>query len=328
MNTSAQSHSKLSLARTLKMQQVVVFEKVVEVGSILAASTELAMTQSAVSKSIHELERHLGQALFVRSKRGVALTDFGSDFEQHAKSILAELRYLAEGLNDWRSGASGHVIVGTLITASATLLPEAIHRLRQGASDVSVEVRVGSIATLFPLLARGELDVVVGFLPHMASMHVGDADYARLSHVRLYQEALSVVVGAQHPLARRRKLTLRELSDLDWILPTSDSFAYESAIALFHAEGLALPQRVVHSVSILTNLGLLTGSQMVGLMPQSAALPFVEAGLISILPMGRLKPFCDVGYSVRADRPPTATAQRFLDALHEAGKKLQKMECA
>jgi hypothetical protein len=85
-------HSRLSLARRLRLQQLAVFEKVVEAGSILAASNELAMTQPAVSKSIQELERHLQAPLFVRGKRGMTLTDFGIDFEPHAKTMLAELR--------------------------------------------------------------------------------------------------------------------------------------------------------------------------------------------------------------------------------------------
>ncbi|GGH55448.1 hypothetical protein GCM10010975_13020 [Comamonas phosphati] len=126
MKQQSPKHSRLSLARRLRLQQLAVFEKVVEMGSILAASRELAMTQPAVSKSIHDLEQQLDGLLFVRGKRGVVLTEFGSLFERHTKSMLAELRYLAEDLNDWQSGASGHVIVGTLITASATLLAAAL----------------------------------------------------------------------------------------------------------------------------------------------------------------------------------------------------------
>ena len=116
-------HSSGSLARRLRLQQLMVFTKVVQAGSILAASRELAMTQPAVSKSVHELEAQLGGALFVRGKRGVVLTEFGQLFERHAKTLIGELRYLAEDLNASQSGNAGHVIVGTLITASATLMP-------------------------------------------------------------------------------------------------------------------------------------------------------------------------------------------------------------
>lgn len=315
-------HSRSSLARRVRLQQFVVFEKVVEAGSILAASRELAMTQPAVSKIVHELEQQLGGALFLRSKRGVVLTELGALFERHTKTILGELRYLAEDLNAWQTGQAGQVIVGTLITASATLLPAAITRLKRVAPEVLVTVRVGPNPMLFPALARGELDVVVGVLPEANSMALDDAERGRLSHVALYQEGLRVVVGSQQPLARRRKLRLAELHELEWIVPTQDSVAYASVRAFFEAEGLPMPRRLVESVSILTNLGLLQGGPVVALMPQSAAERFAQAGLVRVLPLKGLKPFSEVGYTVRSDRAPTAAAQLFLDALRQAGQEI------
>ncbi|MCL4183002.1 MAG: LysR family transcriptional regulator [Burkholderiaceae bacterium] len=310
-------HSSASLARRLRLQQLLVFTKVVQAGSILAASRELAMTQPAVSKSVHELETQLGGALFVRGKRGVALTEFGRLFERHAKTLIADLRYLAEDLNASQSGSAGHVIVGTLITASATLLPDAIKQLRRIAPDVAVTVRVGPNSMLFPALARGELDLVVGVLP-AGGDSVSAAQDLQLVHAPLYREALRVVVGRDHTLARRRKVALTELRDFEWIVPTPESAAYPSVRAFFAQAGLMLPARVVESVSILTNLGLLTGSSMVALMPQSAAEHFAQAGWLAILPVQGLGSFGAVGYTLCANREPTAATRRFLLALREA----------
>ncbi|MDM0033770.1 LysR substrate-binding domain-containing protein [Variovorax sp. J22P271] len=318
-------HSRLSLARRLRLQQLLVFEKVVEVGSILGASRELALTQPAVSKSIHELEQQLGEAVFLRGKRGVVLTEFGRLLEHRAKSMLAELRLMAEELNDWQTGSAGHVVVGTLIVASVTLLPEAIARLRQEVPNVVVTVRVGPNSTLFPALARGELDVVVGVLPKEDAMRHDDGlDRAPLTHVPLYEEALRVVVGSQNPLARRRKIRLAELHDLEWIVPTQESVAHASVREYFRKEGLAMPARRVESVSILTNAWLVSDAAMVALMPASVAERFARAGMVSILPMEGLGPFSDVGYTVRSDRPPGAATQRFLAALHDVGRELQR----
>ena len=313
-------HSPASLARRLRLQQLLIFEKVVQAGSILAASRELALTQPALSKSIHELEAQLGGQLFVRGKRGVTLTELGRLFEHHAKTLLGELRYLAEDLNAAQSGAAGQVVVGTLITASATLLPEAITRLRAAAPDVVVTIRVGSSALLFPALLRSELDVVVGVLPDARDTQLADEHATRLIHVPLHQEALRVVVGSQHPLARRRRIDAAQLRDLDWIVPTQDSVAGRSVGAFFSRVGLALPRRRVESVSILTNLELLINSHMVGLMPQSAADRFARAGLLALLPLSGQGAFGAVGYTVRADRPPSAAAQRFLQALRDASQ--------
>lgn len=318
MNDIVRPHSRLTLTRVLKLQQLAVFEKVVEAGSILAASRDLAMTQPAVSKVIHELERHLAAALFVRGKRGVALTDFGREFEPYAKSMLAELRHLADGLNAWHTGASGQVIVGTLLTASTTLLPAAITRLLDTAPDVIVDIRVGTNATLFPALARGDLDVVVGFLPIDHGPRPRRDEDSRLTHVKLYDEELCAVVAHNHPIRHRRKLGLKDLHELEWILPTPDSVAYGTACAMFEKEGLALPRRIVHSVSILTNVGLLTRRPMVGLMPLSAIEPFLTANLVAVLPLGSIGIFGTVGYTVRAGRPPGAVLRHLAAALREA----------
>lgn len=314
MNQAVWPHSRLTLTRVLKLQQLAVFEKVVEAGSILAASRDLAMTQPAVSKAIHELERHLSESLFLRGKHGVTLTDFGREFEPYAKSMLAELRHLADGLNAWHTGAAGQVIVGTLLTASTSLLPEAITRMRKAAPGVIVDVRVGTNASLFPALVRGDLDIVVGFVPvgRSAALPRG------LTHVKLYDEALCAVVAANNPIRRRRKLALQDLHDLDWILPTPDSIAYNTACAMFKTEGLDLPRRVVHSVSILTNMGLLMRSPMVALMPRSAADPFLSAGMVALLPLGSLGVFGTVGYTLRADRAPGAVLQHLVAALQDS----------
>ena len=316
----AARHSRQSLARRLRLQQLMIFEQVVASGSLLAAAGELAMTQPAISKSIQELESQLGGALFVRGKRGVTLTEFGRRFEPHAAHMLAELRHLAETLNATHAGTRGQVVVGTLISASAALLPEAIVRLRRGAPDVVVTVRVGPNTLLFPLLARGELDVVVGALPGPATAAVAGVESARLASQPLYDEALRVVVGAQHPLARRRKLALTELMALDWIVPTPDSMAWPSVRAFFGAAGL--PARRIESVSILTNLALLASSPMVALMPQAAAERFAQGGQLAVLPIRGLGAFGAVGYTVRADRAPSAATERFLAALRATSERL------
>ena len=311
----------LSLARTLKLHQIAVFTKVAEQGSIIAAARELAMSQPAVSKSLHELERQLGEPLFVRGNRGVALTRFGIAFEHHAKSMLAELRRLGEGIDAWKTGGSGRIAVGSLLTASATLLPETILRLHRTAPDVTIEVHVGTNASLFPALARGDLDIVIGFVPELNGLAGRIDERVELTHVRLYDEDLCAFVGRDHPLLRRRKLTLRDLHDHEWILPTPDSVAYATACAMFGKERLGLPERVVYSVSVLTNVGLLTRRPMVALMPRSAVDPFVRLGAVARLPLGALGVFGTVGYTLRVDREARGALRRFVAALETVGRQ-------
>jgi DNA-binding transcriptional LysR family regulator len=308
-------HTKLSLARRLKLQQVAIFEVVVSLGSIAAAARSLHMTQPAVTKSMHELEGHFGQALFTRSKRGVKLTEFGTLMQRHAQSLLGDLRVLADDVNAWQSGVSGQVVVGTLISGSAILLPRAVARLRETTPNVIVTVRVGSNDVMFPELARGELDLVVGLLPDTGP-HDG------LSQVPLYAETLCAVVARRHPLAAQLVIDPPALEAFSWVVPTPESAAWRPALLFFDAIGLALPKRIVESVAILTNLGLLLETPMIALMPRLVAEQFVRAGLLSILPLGVASPFGMVGYTVNTGHTPSAAAQRLMLALEEAGASL------
>lgn len=303
-------HTKLSLSKRLKLQQLAIFEKVIVTGSILAASRELHMTQPAVSKSIHELEGHFNQALFTRSKHGVRLTEFGELLQRHSQSMLAELRFLADDMNAWASGVSGQVVVGTLISASARLLPSAVVRLRETAPDVNVTVRVGSNDVLFPELERGQVDIVVGLLPE-------ESPNPRFNHVPLYEETLCAVVARHHPLAFDMTINVSELQDMAWIIPTPESAARRSAQLFFETTKMTMPKRVVESVSILTNLRLLLDSTMVALMPYVVAKQFVRSDMLNILPLGKGSPFGKVGYTVCTDRSPSAATQRLLLALQE-----------
>lgn len=89
--------------------------------------------------------------------------------------------------------------VGTLISASTRLLPNAITLLKARLPGVLVSVREGATTHLFAALAAGELDIVVGRLPEpelpLANMHA-------LSHHALFDEALCVVVGKGYRMGR------------------------------------------------------------------------------------------------------------------------------
>lgn len=307
--------SDLSLIRRLKLNQLMIFGRVLEAGSVIGAAHELRLSQPAVTKVIQELEACFDGPLFQRSNRGVAPTELGALLGRRVKLLMAELRGMTDELNDFRLGASGHVTIGTLISASARLLPNAIALLKARSPGVLVTVREGATAHLFPALAAGELDIVVGRLPEpelpLANAHA-------LSHHALFDEALCVVVGKGYGSAADRVTHLAQLIDSPWILPTPDSPARLAAEHLFRAAALPLPTDIVESLSILTNIGLLLHTPHVALMPRTAARQFSDAGLLRILNLPETGAFGTVGYSVRLNREPSTACQTFIECLREA----------
>lgn len=309
--------SELSLIRKLKLQQLLVFERVLETGSVRRAANELALTQPAVTKAIQELEATIDGELFSRSPRGVVPTDLARLLGRRVKSLMAELRYMKDELNDLRFGTSGHVIVGTLISASARLLPDAIALLKSRSPNVLVTVREGPTASLFPALATGDVDIVVGRLPER---ELPIARAFPLTHEVLFDETMCVVAGRHCDAALRRAKHLDELVDRPWILPPPDSPSHLATEQLFAAAHLPLPSDVVESLSILTNLGLVIGSSRIVLMPGAAARQFEKAGLVHVLALNESVPFGKVGFSIRAQKQPSLACEAFIRCLREAAK--------
>jgi len=303
-----------ALGRKLKLHQLQIFERVLARRSLSRAASELHLTQPTVTKAVHDLEAFFGAPLFERSNRGVTPTELAVVLGRRVHAMMAEIRYLADDIDAVLGGASGHVAVGTLIAASAKLLPEAIARLMTDHPGIQVTVREGPTAQLLPALATGDLDIVVGRLP--------GADMASISgvavdHHRLYREDLCLVAGARHPLAGAEEVALSDLADCLWILPSPTSPLRASIERTFFDAGLRLPARQLESLSLLTNIGVLMHSDALALIPYDAAAQFLSMGVLARLPTDVFGAFGDVGYSVRADRPLTPACLRLVDYLKQ-----------
>lgn len=309
--------SQIGLSRNVKVSQLLVFDRVIETGSIQRAANDIGLTQPAVTKVIQELESSFEGALLERSNRGVVPTDLGRVVGRRIKSLLAEFRHMAEELDHFRFGTAGHVVVGTLIAASAHLLPMAITRMKARAPEVLITIREGPTAQLFPSLATGELDIVVGRLPEV-ELPISDA--FPLTHHTLFDESLAVVVGSKHEPGRASIGSLRDLAKAPWILPTTDSPLRHSVERMFRHAGLSLPTDVVESLSMLTNLGVLLESPRVAVMPRAVATQFMRAGLLRILCIPESGSFGKVGYSVRPNKEMTPACESFIECLREVAQ--------
>jgi DNA-binding transcriptional LysR family regulator len=269
-----------------------------------------------VTKIIQELESSFDGALFARSNRGVVPTELGRLLSRRVKSLLGELRYLTEELNEFRHGTAGRVIVGTLISASAYLLPASITLLKRKAPQVVVTVREAPTTTLFPALATGELDIVVGRLPEV---ELPIANAFPLSHSALFEDPMCVVMGTHHRLDKTVS-SLQDLAGSPWILPSGESPLRQSVERMFRRARMPLPTDVVESLSILTNLGLLMEAPRIGLMPRAAAQQFVRAGLLHTIDIPEAGSFGSIGYSVRSNKDLSPACELFVACLREVSQ--------
>jgi DNA-binding transcriptional LysR family regulator len=168
-----------------------------------------------------------------------------------------------------------------------------------------------------PSLLVGDLDMVLGRLPEEGRSRA-------LVYEEFYAEPICVVTRRGHPLARKRRLSLRDLANEAWLLPLPETDLRRQIERAFVEAGAPLPRNVIESVSILTNRALLRKSDCVGVMPYHVALDDVEQGLLAILPVKLKSIESPVGAILRAPGtlPPAASA--LLDCLRLAGQEVPR----
>ena len=249
---------------------------VAERRSILKAASDLHISQPTATKLLQDLEHELGAPLFIRSNRGVEPNALGEAFVLHGRLLLAHAEHAAQEIADLATGAAGRVTVGTLLSASAALLPGAIVALKNQRPNVVVKVIEGANDRLLPMLRNGEADLLVGRL--MAADSRDD-----IEQTPLYSECVTVVAGRSNPLTSAAAVSLEQLVDYQWVLPPPETTLRRQVETAFKDAGWPPPRVAVESVSLLTNRQILAHTDLLGVMP--ALVAEQEAASFGIAPV-------------------------------------------
>ena len=102
----------------VKLELYRVFREVAEAGNISLAAENLYLSQSAVSQSVKQLEQQLGTRLFLRSPRGVTLTEDGRLLFEYVRSAMGLLETGENKLQQSRTLQAGTLVIGAPSTAA------------------------------------------------------------------------------------------------------------------------------------------------------------------------------------------------------------------
>jgi DNA-binding transcriptional LysR family regulator len=146
--------------RSLDWDRLKIFQAVAEEGSISAAALKLAVSPAKISRDIEELEHSLAQELFIRSKRGMELTDVGGVVLKSARSMAESAKALSSNIDDVAAGTTTKVVIAAHDAVAtywlARHLPE-FHRL-----NPRFEVMV-KVVHETPNVANGDADIAIQY---------------------------------------------------------------------------------------------------------------------------------------------------------------------
>jgi DNA-binding transcriptional LysR family regulator len=154
-----------SKAELVSLQQIRCFCAALELGSFTAAAEALRVSQPAVAEQIRKLEQALGAALFVRAGRGVAPTEAGRAFAEHAVRSLRAVEDAADSVGDLTTLRGGTVAVGIFGEPSAWRVDELAAAFLRRRPDVSVRLVGRNSSAIVERVRRGDLEAGVVLLP-------------------------------------------------------------------------------------------------------------------------------------------------------------------
>jgi DNA-binding transcriptional LysR family regulator len=176
-------------------------DEVARTGSIRKAADQLNVTASAVNRRIMDLEEELGTDLFERRPRGVRLTAAGEVFVDYLRRQDGDIERMKSQIEDLKGMRRGNVRIACSQALVLEFLPRKIGEFRKKHPLVSFEVKVLDHEQAMAALASYEVDLVLVFRPPFL---------ANFQPLMTLEQRLVAVMAADHPLASKRTVRLRD----------------------------------------------------------------------------------------------------------------------
>ena len=241
--------------------------------SFSAAAEALDYTQSAISQQIAALEAEVGLTLVERT-RPPSLTEAGRILVDQSSPIFEHLAKVETQLDALRGMRAGRLRMASFGSAFSTFIAPAVARFTGEHPEVDVELT--ETLESIPMLRAGELDLALIFDWSNAPAPPDPS----LSLEHLLDDELRLILPAQHPLARRRTVSLSALADQRWITPKPHGPAavYWSMLDELAAQAGFSP-KVAHEIDSLTSTqAFVAAGQGVALMNE-LTIPSAHPGL-------------------------------------------------
>lgn len=268
------------------------------------AAEDCGVTQPTLSAGIRQLEEQLGVLLVQRGSRFQGLTPEGERALVWARKIVADSRALRDEMREVRAGLSGHLRIAAIPTALA-FTPKITDVLRRRHPDVSFSIRSATSDEILDLVENFEVDAGLTYLE--------GEPLGRVQTVPLYRERYYMLVGRQHPLAGRHRVSWSEAAGTDLCLLSSDM--QNRRIIDRHFEEAGLPPKArLESNSIVVLFSHVLAGEWATIMPGGMVEAFGYQNRVRAIELDRPESGHSVGI-VTAPRDPATPLVKALLAI-------------
>jgi len=292
------------------LRQMECFLAVARLGNVSRAAEEMYLTQPTLTARIKALEEELGDQLFVRTSRGMRLTEAGKEFLPYVERSLGSVEEGRQRLRELRGASGGRLSLGTSPGVSTYALPAILERFTAAHPGVSVSVRTGHSEDILGMVLKE--DVQLGLARAM--------DHPEVESMPLYEDELVLVVDPQHRFTEKGSVEISEVAQEHLILFDHASSYYELTQSLFRSAGIR-EYSAIELDNIEAAKRMVEHRLGVAFLPRTAVVRSVAAGHLSLI---EVEDSPEVQRSIvalrRRDAPLTGTVRAFLEVAGSMGE--------
>ncbi len=294
---------------THDLNDTLIFVKVVEQGSFIAAANALGLPKTTVSRKVQELEHRLGARLLHRTTRRIGLTEAGSIYHEHCQRIARELDEAESAVGQLQSGPRGWLRFSVKYSIGITWIAPLLGEFHARYPEIQLDMHLGN-ETLDLIAGEADLALRVGSLPdsNLVARKLGTLRsqvFASPSYIERYGEPL-------HPdeLQFHRTLALR-----------AERASHANRLHWQLDDGSGLRDFLINPHVVANDPAALTGAMVRGegllLTGDVMAKPFVESGMVRRVLAGWTGPEYDFNAVFAGGRLVSPKVRAFVDFLVE-----------
>jgi len=211
------------------LNSLIVFHEVAKHKSFSKAAEELFISQPAVTKHIKELERKIGMGLIQRRRGGFSLTEGGKILFKHTHKISSHLMEIENLLENLKKDYQGILKIGTTESYSKGLMPKLLSGFQASCPFMKIALDVGNSEEIEKSLLVYKSDLVLIAVTKKTS---------RFESIPFLKEELVLIVSPNHPLVKRKTVSLKELERYPMIIRAKGSTTRRIILQAFKEVGI------------------------------------------------------------------------------------------
>jgi DNA-binding transcriptional LysR family regulator len=253
----------------MDLMQLEMFVATAELRSVQRASERVFRTQPAVSMALRKLEEELGAPLFDRSSRGnYQLTAAGEVLFTYAQRLLGLRDEALTHVKELQSLEDGRVRIGANESMGNYLLPRLIHAFRRKYPKIRIDVIRQNSRQLIHDLRDNMVDLaLISFAP----------DEKDIEATPIMKDELVLIASPDHSLAKKGKVSLRELGSESFIAHTVTSQSRQKVVEAFRSS--ETPLRIVMEVAMIETIKKLVVAKLgLAFVPEMSVQDEIQRG--------------------------------------------------